>query len=221
MIQKKAYGIMAFAVICCVVMAFIETVIEPAYFVKSAAKAVIFLALPLVIARAAGIRLWDGPLGLDRKSIASLLALGLVIYGVILGGYSLTRNVFDYTSLVRALSADQKVDAGSFVWVALYISFCNSFLEEFFFRLAAFLELSKHTAKRTAYTFSSVLFAVYHVAMIGTSFPPLLLALCLIGLAVGGLIFDYVDDRKGTLYNSWVIHMFADFAIMTIWYLHI
>ena len=212
---------MAFAVICCVVMAFIETVIEPAYFVKSAAKAVIFLALPLVIAGAAGIRLWDGPLGMDRKSIASLLALGLVIYGVILGGYALTRNIFDYTSLVRALSADQKVDGGSFVWVALYISFCNSFLEEFFFRLVAFLELSKHTAKGTAYAFSSVLFAVYHMAMIGTSFPPLLLALCLIGLAVGGLIFDYVDDRKGTIYNSWVIHMFADFAIMTIWYLHI
>ena len=221
MVQKKAYGIMAFAVICCVVMAFIETVIEPAYFVKSAAKAVIFLALPLVIAGAAGIRLWDGPLGMDRKSIASLLALGLVIYGVILGGYALTRNIFDYTSLVRALSADQKVDGGSFVWVALYISFCNSFLEEFFFRLVAFLELSKHTAKGTAYAFSSVLFAVYHMAMIGTSFPPLLLALCLIGLAVGGLIFDYVDDRKGTIYNSWVIHMFADFAIMTIWYLHI
>lgn len=221
MIQKKAYGMMAFAVICCVVMAFIETVIEPAYFVKSAAKAVIFLALPLVIAGAAGIRLWDGPLGMDRKSIASLLALGLAIYGVILGGYALTRNIFDYASLVRALSADQKVEGGSFVWVALYISFCNSFLEEFFFRLAAFLELSRHTAKRTAYIFSSVLFAVYHVAMIGTSFPPLLLALCLIGLAVGGLIFDYVDDRKGTIYNSWVIHMFADFAIMTIWYLHI
>ena len=219
--KKKAYGIMAFAMACCVAMAFVETVIEPAYLVKSAIKAVVFLALPLVIARAAGIRLWDGVFGLDRKSAASLLALGLVIYGVILGGYALTRGVFDYASLVRALSADQRVEGGSFVWVALYISFCNSFLEEFFFRLVAFLQLSRYTAKGTAYAFSSVLFAVYHVAMIGTSFPPALLGLCLAGLTAGGLIFDYVDDRKGNLYASWVIHMFADFAIMTIWYLHL
>lgn len=219
--KKKAYILMAFAVACCVVMAFVETVIEPAYPVKSAMKAVVFLLLPLVIARAAGIRLLDGAFAWDRKSAVSLLALGLAVYGVVMGAYVLTNSVFDYTSLVRALSADQKVDGGSFVWVALYISFCNSFLEEFFFRFIAFLELSKHTAKRTAYAFSSVLFAVYHVAMIGTSFPPLLLALCLIGLAVGGLIFDYVDDRKGTICNSWVIHMFADLAIMTIWYLHI
>ena len=218
--KKKAYGIMAFAVACCVVMAFVETVIEPAYLVKSAIKAVVFLALPLVLARAAGIRLWDGAFGLDRKSVVSLLTLGLVIYGGIIGAYALTQNLFDYGSLVQALSADQKVGNGSFWGVAFYISFCNSFLEEFFFRLVAFLELSKHAAKRTAYAFSSVLFALYHVAMIGTSFPPLLLALCLMGLAAG-LIFDYLDGRKGNLYSSWVVHMFADFAIMTIWYLHL
>ena len=137
--KKKAYGIMAFAVACCVVMAFVETVIEPAYLVKSAIKAVVFLALPLVLARAAGIRLWDGAFGLDRKSVVSLLTLGLVIYGGIIGAYALTQNLFDYGSLVQALSADQKVGNGSFWGVAFYISFCNSFLEEFFFRLVAFL----------------------------------------------------------------------------------
>lgn len=47
------------------------------------------------------------------------------------------------------------------------------------------------------------------------------MVLAVAGLAIGGLIFDYVDDRSGSLYNSWVVHMFADFAIMTIWYLHI
>ena len=57
--------------------------------------------------------------------------------------------------------------------------------------------------------------------MIGTAFPPLLLVLSLIGLTVGGYLFDYVDETGGTFYYSWIIHMFADFAIMTIWYLHI
>ena len=64
------------------------------------------------------------------------------------------------------------------------------------------------------------MFAVYHIAMIGMSFPPLMLLLALIGLAIGGLLFDYVDSKNENIYHSWVIHMFADFAIMTIWYLY-
>lgn len=67
----------------------------------------------------------------------------------------------------------------------------------------------------------SGMFAVYHIAMIGMSFPPLMLLLALIGLAIGGLLFDYVDSKNENIYHSWVIHMFADFAIMTIWYLYI
>jgi len=48
-----------------------------------------------------------------------------------------------------------------------------------------------------------------------------MLLLALIGLAIGGLLFDYVDSKNENIYHSWVIHMFADFAIMTIWYLYI
>ena len=219
--RKRAYQIMALVTACCVFMAFIETVAEPAYAVKSAVKAVVFLLVPLIAARTAGVRLSSPAFRLDGKGVARLLALGFSIYGVIFAGYVLTKNLFDYAALVESLSADQRVDSGSFIWVALYISFCNSFLEEFLFRFVSFLQLSKYTAKKTAYAFSSVMFAAYHIAMLGASFPPLLLALAVVGLAVGGLIFDYVDDKSGSLYNSWMVHMFADFAIMTIWYLHI
>lgn len=219
--RKNAYGIMLLVLICCIMMAFIETVVEPAYAVKSGVKAAVFLGAPLIFAKAANIRLLDRSFALDGKSVLRLLALGSLIYAVIFGGYALTRTVFDYSALVASLSADQRVDSRSFIRVASYISFCNSFLEEFLFRFVAFLKLSQYTARKTAYAFSSVLFAVYHVAMIGTSFPLPLLLLALIGLAVGGLIFDYVDENGGTPYNSWIIHMFADFAIMTIWYLHI
>ena len=219
--RQRACGMMAFVAICCAVMAYVEVAIKPAYMVKSAIKVLVFLVLPLVTAKAAGIKPPEGAFGLDRRGLAKRLLLGLLIYGVIMAAYALTTGVFDYTRLVQSLSADQKVDSGSFIWVALYISFCNSFLEEFLFRFVSFLQLSRYTAKKTAYGFSSVMFAVYHIAMLGASFPPLLLVLAVAGLAIGGLIFDYVDDKSGSLYNSWVVHMFADFAIITIWYLHI
>ena len=55
--RKRAYQIMALVTACCVFMAFIETVVEPAYTVKSAVKAVVFLLVPLIAARTAGVRL--------------------------------------------------------------------------------------------------------------------------------------------------------------------
>ena len=133
----------------------------------------------------------------------------------------MTKGIFNYSYLVDSLSKDQNVSPKSFIWVALYISFCNSLLEEFLFRFVAFIKLSEYTAKKTAYIFSSLMFAIYHIAMLGSSFPFPLLMLTLMGLAVGGAIFDYVDDKSRNIYNSWIIHMFADFAIMTIWYIHI
>ena len=135
--------------------------------------------------------------------------------------YLLTKGLFSYSALVNSLSSDQNVAQNSFIWVALYISFCNSLLEEFLFRFVAFIKLSEYTTKNIAYIFSSCLFALYHVAMIGASFPFPLLLLALVGLAIGGAIFNYVDDKSKSIYNSWIIHMFADFAIMTIWYIHI
>lgn len=219
--RGNAHGIIILVLVCCVVMAFVETIIEPVYAVKSAIKIIVFFLFPLIYGKAAHIKLFDRSFVLDRRSILKLLALGAFIYAIIFGGYALTGTIFDYSSLVASLSADQKVDSRSFLWVASYISFCNSFLEEFLFRFIAFLKLSQYVGRKTAYIFSSVLFAVYHIAMIGTSFPLPLLFLVLIGLTIGGFIFDYVDETNETIYNSWIIHMFADFAIMTIWYLHI
>lgn len=219
--KAAAYGIMLLILICCGIMAFIETAIEPAYALKSAAKAAVFLFLPVLFFKAAKVTLFGHSFALDKKDIIKLLSLGALIYAIIIGGYALTANVFDYAALVRSLSTDQKVDNNSFLGVALYISFGNSFLEEFLFRYVSFLQLSNYTPRKTAYLFSSAAFAVYHIAMLAASFPLPLLLLVLIGLTAGGLIFDYVDEKKGTIYNSWMIHMFADFAIMTIWYLHI
>lgn len=219
--KANMFGLMILTLTGCIIMAIIETVMEPAYVVKSAIKTILFLFVPFVFIKAKNETVFQHSFVLNKKRFAHLIALGTIIYVVIVGGYILTKTIFDYRSLVSSLSADQKVSADNFIWVALYISFCNSFLEEFLFRFIAFIKLSEYTAKTIAYIFSSAMFAAYHIAMIGTSFPVPLLLLALIGLAAGGAIFNYIDDKNKTIYNSWIIHMFADFAIMTIWYIHI
>ena len=219
--KKEKIGIIILVVICCIAMALVETIIEPAYFVKSAAKVIVFSVLPLIVMKLLKIKLFDDNIRLNKEDVLKLLLLGAAIYGVIIGAFFITRKFFDYSELVRSLSEDQNVDSRSFIWVALYISFGNSFLEEFLFRFIAFIKLSEYIPKKFAYIFSSVLFAVYHIAMIGPSFPPPLLLLALFGLTVGGFIFDLVDGKNKNIYNSWIIHMFADFAIMTIWFIYI
>ena len=219
--NKKKYGIIALIITSCVFMSFVETVIEPTYIVKSVLKIVCFLFLPLLFMKKADIKIFDSSFKLNKKIIKNLVLLGLLVYFLIIGVYFLTKNIFDYLSLVTSLSADQKVDSKNFIGVALYISFGNSFLEEFLFRLISFIKFSKYAKRKTSYIFSSIMFAVYHISMIGASFPLPLLFLALIGLTVGGLIFDYTDEKSGNIYNSWIVHMFADFAIMTIWYMYI
>ena len=218
---KKSILMITLIVVICIAMAIIETLIEPAYFVKSVLKIVFFLFLPLVFMKLQKQRVFADTFSLNKKRILKLLGLGLIIYVIIMAAFFITKGVFNYSSLVNSLSADQKVSQNSFILIALYISFCNSLLEEFLFRFVAFIKLSEYTTKNIAYIFSSCMFALYHIAMIGSSFPVPLLLLALVGLAVGGGIFNYVDHKSRNIYNSWIIHMFADFAIMTIWYIHI
>lgn len=218
---KKRDSILILTIASCIVMAIVETIIGPAYLVKSVIKAIVFLLPPLVVLKVFHINLATTSFALRKKDILALFVLGGVIYFLIMGAYTLTGNLFDYSPLVMSLSQDQQVDSRSFVWVALYISFCNSFLEEFMFRFISFIQLSAYSSQKTAYLFSSIMFALYHVAMIGPSFPVHLLGLALLGLAIGGLIFDFIDSKSGNIYPSWIVHMFADFALMTIWYIHI
>lgn len=218
---KKSFWLIITVIICCIAMAIVEIIIEPAYFIKSALKIVLFLLIPLVFIKRQKEKVFSDLFSLNKKSILKLTGLGLVIYFIIMTAFLLTSRIFDYSLLVNSLSADQNVSKNSFIAIALYISFCNSLLEEFLFRYVAFIKLSEYTTKNVAYIFSSCMFALYHVAMIGGSFPVPLLFLALAGLAIGGGIFNYADDKSRNIYNSWIIHMFADFAIMTIWYIHI
>mgnify|MGYP000020084571 CR=1 FL=1 len=148
--KEKASGIIVLVIICCVFMALIETIIEPAYIVKSALKVAVFLLLPLVYAKITHTKLLDEFFKIDKRGMMKLFVLGSFIYAVILGAYTLTKNFFDYASLVQSLSADQKVNSGSFIGVALYISFCNSFLEEFSFR-CIYQIIQIHSPKNSIY----------------------------------------------------------------------
>lgn len=215
--SKKLYIILS-VIVFSLAVTFIDAVVRPPYFSKIPIKVIFFLALPMlffVIWREE----WDGFRKLFRfrkNGLWAAFLLGIAVFGVILGGYFLLRGVIDFSSVTSSLGKNMGITAKNFLWVALYISIMNSFLEEFFFRGFGFITLKKHMHKSFAYLFGPILFAVYHVGMLFGMFEPAALILLMFGLIVGGLIFNALNDKFGNIYPSWFVHMAANFAINTI-----
>lgn len=213
--RQKVY-IVTITAFACVCMGVVDAVIQPGYAIKSVIKIAMFLLLPFIYS------LFDKEYKItkvfkpDKKGFKLALLMGVAIYTVIISAYFLFRNIFDFSSLTSSLTSTTGVNKQNFIFVALYISFVNSLLEEFFFRGFSFLTLKEVSNRKFAYIFSSLMFALYHVAMMIGWFSIWVIMLSLVGLFVGGVIFNYFNEKYNNIYLSWLIHMFSNFATNTI-----
>ena len=218
--KKNGKFIMLYVVVCCLLMAFVEIVVEPNYLIKSLIKIFLFFVIPFIIMRLLKIKILKN-FKINKEEFIRLLKIGLIIYVVGIVSYLILRNFVSFDKITNSLLVDQHVKKGQFILVAIYICFGNSILEEFFFRLVSFIKFKEYTGREKAYLFSGFMFSIYHAAMIGMSFPLPLTLLSLVGLFILGILFNYVDEKDKNIYNSWFIHMFCDFAIMTVGFMHI
>ena len=213
---KKAILIVALVTVFCVVMAIIDGILKANYFIKSILKLVLFLILPAIYS------IFDKDIKIkenfipEKKGIKLAIFLCMVVYIIILGGYLLLKDVFDFSAITGALKNNIGVTGKNFIYVSIYISFVNSFLEEFFFRGFAFLTLKRITGRKFANIFSSFVFAIYHIAMMIGWFSLDVFIIIMAGLFAGGLIFNYLNEKGECVYPSWLVHMFANFAINTV-----
>lgn len=214
--NKKSIVIVALTLIFCILMAVVDGLIKADYFIKSAVKLVLFLLLPSVyslVDKEINIKKLFRP---DKAALKGSIALGVFVFAIILGAYTLLKNVFNFSEITGALSANIGVNGRNFVYVSLYISFVNSLLEEFFFRGFSFINLKRVAGRKFAYFFSAGAFALYHIAMMIGWFKMDVFLIVMTGLFAGGLLFNYLDEKSETVFPSWFVHMFANFAINTI-----
>lgn len=214
--RKQVLSIIGLVILGCVIMAITEAIIQPGYVVKSIIKVIFFLGIPIGYARLDKESHINKVMELRNKGIGKALLLGIAVYILILIAYLIVRNFYDFSVITALLGEKVGVQKDNFLYVALYISICNSWLEEFFFRGFAFLTLKQVGNQRLAYLFSSIAFALYHVAIMNGWFSPILFVLSILGLTIGGLLFNWLDSKTSNLYNSWTVHMFANLAINTI-----
>lgn len=206
--KATACGIVFLVLVCCGIMAWVEGGLRPVYPVKSALKLAVFLGgagLYVLLTRDLGpFRSFRRP---QRIKLAALLALGVLVF--LLGGYLLLAPWLDLSAIPANLAAKEGITRETFPLAALYITFCNSLLEEFFFRGFAFLTLCRAGYTKLAYGFSALAFALYHVSITSNWGSPVLIVLMVAGLTAAGLLFDWLD-REGSLLPSWLVHMGAN-----------
>ncbi len=216
--KKKALQIAVVAAVLAFSMAFVDGFLKPPYFLKSAIKVLLFSAGPAVYFcfNKSDFSEFKKLFKPNKNGILLGLGLGTVCYIGIAGGYLLLKDVIDFSNITKSLTADIGVSADNFLWVSLYISLCNSALEELFFRGFAFAGLKHHTKGATACLFSSVAFSLYHIGMTLGWVEIWVFMAGLLGLVAGGAIFNLLTDKFKSIYPSWLTHMFINFGINTV-----
>ncbi len=206
--KRRTIYIVSAVTLACGIMAWVETMLQPGYLAKSCIKVTLFagsaLGYPIF---------FPGELGaiFRPRDLKPALALGAGIYAVILGAFFLFRPWLDLEGIGSHLLRKEGVSGENFLYVALYISLCNSLLEELLFRGLSFLLLKGPFA----WVFSAGAFALYHVAILDGWMNGWLWGLCMLGLFLGGLMFCWLD-RRGSIFPSWVAHGGANLAINTV-----
>ena len=216
--MKRKLSIMLSIFAFSIAVTFVDAVIHPNYFFKILIKILFFLAWPMLffLKNKDDFKNFKKLFIFKKKGILTSFLLGLGVYSIILLGYFISRGFIDFSKVTSNLTIGMGITSSNFIYVSLYISLMNSFLEEFFFRGFGFITLKKYTSRKVAYLFSSGLFAVYHVGMLIGMFHFAVILLLLAGLIVGGCIFNYLNEKNENIYSSWFVHMFANFAINTI-----
>lgn len=209
---KKLIHIYVPVILCCIAMAFVDSVWQPGYALKSVVKILLFLLLPVILLRLQKDNSFFF-LKPDKKAILTGAGLGVLTLIVILAGYAVLKRYLDLSAIPEALSKDAGITAENFVYVSIYISLCNSFLEEFLFRGFAFLNAQRCNSSLLTSILSAVCFAIYHCAILDGWFSPALYALILIALFGCGLLFNFLDKYRERIWTSWLVHLFANIGI--------
>lgn len=217
--RKHVWQMISITLVSCFSLYFIEQVLQVSYVIKTAVKIIFFLIIPLLYIKFGlkkPILHFLNVKNIDVKRLKLGCFFGAVAAGMILFTYVLLKDVIQTDVIIADLQNRLKITPKTYLFIALYITFGNSLLEEFYFRGFIFLQLYRTINPIFAYLFSSVLFAVYHVAIFATWFNGGLILLALSGLTIVGLIFNWLNTKSNHFLNSWILHILADISIVGI-----
>lgn len=197
-----------YVALCIVVIAYFDLSGRVDYATKSLLKIVLFGLIPFTLLRRPKVMAMLGV----NQSTKRILFVGIGMILVIVLGYFITKLFISYDLVIASLESRLKVTLDNFLFVSLYIILINSGLEEFFFR--HFIPLQLHISSEwTNRLISSLLFAIYHVAILYGMFELWVVLLMILGLWIVGVFFSLLNQNAKGFLNSYLFHACANIGI--------
>lgn len=212
---KKSKKIILYVILACLIICSLDIFMKPTYMVKSVIKIFLFLIIPFSLVKKRDKSFLKKLILPKKEGLIKSILLGVCLLSLVLFLYFLLQDVYDFNKIIPLL-AESGINNSNFWFVCFHISIINSLLEEFFFRGFAFLLLKRNIKTSYAYLFSSLMFALYHVSIICEWFSIPIFIFSILGIMFLGFVFNYLDEKNGNIYNSWMSHMFVNFGINTI-----
>ena len=192
--MKKNQFIYLSVIIAVSLMSYVDAIVLPGYLIRSIVKIFLFCGSILLYSYIYRDNILKD-INFNLTSLKKVLPLAIGVYILIISAYFIFRNIFDFSHVKESLLNSVGVGKDNFIFVSLYVALINSFLEEFFFRGYCFLHLKTISDRKSAYLFSSLIFAFYHCSMMIGWFNIFLYLLLIVSLFVSGLIFNYLNER--------------------------
>lgn len=202
-------------VVLCILM-FIVELLGVTYLTKTILKVILFLCVPIIYSLVAKeVDIISFLRIKNTKSILKSIIQGVGVYIAIILGYIIIKDYIPPEQIINSLNK-MDITLNNFLFVSLYISFVNSFIEEFLFRGFAVIGATTESNNIFYIIMSSLIFSLYHIGIMVNWFSIPVFVLLIIGLFLCGLFFCFLNRKKSNIYSSWMVHMFANFAINSI-----
>lgn len=213
---KSDIKIVMLLILGSLLLLFIEPHFNFDYWQKALVKVSMFVGIPMYLhIRYPKLNPFSS-IGFAKVKIINAILLGVAVYILILVVFILVQSFLSFDAIKSSLLDNVNVTKDNFVYVALYISIINSWVEEFFFRGFGYFSVKPILGKMNSYILSSMLFALYHIGIVGDWAHPILVVISIIGLFFVGIFFILLNERNENFVSSWMVHMFANLAINTI-----
>ncbi|MCK5154885.1 MAG: CPBP family intramembrane metalloprotease [Spirochaetales bacterium] len=204
--------IIAYSVVCLLLLYVVEQVLMTPYFLKTIIKIPMFTVFPFMIQRF--LLKSKFSVRIKKSEQKFILLSSIFIFVIITVVAFVLKSFIDIEAISSDFANRMKLSGQGMILAGVYTIFVNSLIEEYFFRGFIFQELLKRGWKKPAYIISSAAFAMYHVTVFEAWFGIGLMMVMLLGLFVGGLIFAYFVKKTESILASWIIHISADLALV-------
>jgi uncharacterized protein len=216
--NKSIKIILAYSIIACTLLYITENIYTPHYLVIMTQKILSFIVIPIILwyyLKHSFWKFWK----INKSSFLYWIWFWIFWATVIAIAYYFLRDLIDWQAINESLN-NRWVTKATFIFIFIYIMFWNSLLEEYFFRWVIFHSLLEHS-KKLAYFASSILFALYHMAIFATWFSWWIMWLAIFWLFLWAMFFAWLYQKTKWIWAAWIFHIIADAIILVIGYVEL